>query len=181
MRNAIPLSALSEFANELKENPEEGIAKYGVEVNWQSGTRALVSALPMEVGPHRVNRDFTWVIDEPRQLLGANQAPNPQEYMLSGMGACIMVGFVVGASIMEIQLEHLRVRVTGQLDLAGFLGVRDGAPIPFEEINYVIEVGGDGTHEQFEELRQKAVSHSPNAMTIANTVKINGSLNILKD
>lgn len=179
MRNAIPVSALSEFVNELKENADEGIVKYGVDVNWQTGTRALARALPMEVGPHRVNRDFSWSIDEPRQLLGSNHAPNPQEYLLSGMGACIMVGFVVGASIMGIQLDHLRVRVQGQLDLAGFLDVREDAAIPFQEIFYDIEVAGNGTVEQFEELRQQAVTHSPNAMTIANKVEVSGTLNII--
>ena len=130
----------------------------------------------LEVGPHRVNRDFEWVIDEPRQLLGTNQAPNPQEYLLSGMGACILVGFTVGASIMEIQLESLKVTVKGELNLAGFLGVDENAPIGFKTIQYLIEVSGDGTNEQFQELREKAISHSPNAMTIMKGADLQGEL-----
>ncbi|MET1255995.1 OsmC family protein [Aliikangiella maris] len=178
MRNNISVSALSEFVNEVKNSPEEGIASYGVELDWQSGTRSKVRTLPMEIGPHKVSRDFSWTIDEPRQLLGTNHAPNPQEYLLSGMGACILVGFTVGASVMEIQLESLKVSVKGKLDLAGFLNAREGAPIPFEKIEYEIEVVGDGTPEQFEQLRQKAVNYSPNAMTIKNNVEIRGSLKI---
>jgi uncharacterized OsmC-like protein len=176
MRNSIPVSALSEYVNEIKEFPAEGIAKYGVELNWETGTRSRVKALTMEVGPHRVNRDFEWVIDEPRQLLGTNQAPNPQEYLLSGMGACILVGFTVGASIMEIQLESLKVTVKGELNLAGFLGVDENAPIGFKTIQYLIEVSGDGTNEQFQELREKAISHSPNAMTIMKGADLQGEL-----
>ncbi|WP_444997974.1 OsmC family protein [Aliikangiella sp. IMCC44359] len=178
MRNNISVSALSEFVNEVKEKPEEGVSSFGVELNWQSGTRFVVNTLPMEVGPHKVSRDFSWVIDEPRQLLGTNHAPNPSEYLLSALGACISVGFTVGASLMEIQLESLKVSVKGQIDLAGFLGAREGAPIAFEKIEYEIEVIGDGTPEQFEILREKAVSHSPNAMTIQNGVDIQGSLKI---
>lgn len=176
MRNSIPVSALSEYVNEIKEFPAEGIAKYGVELNWETGTRSRVKALTMEVGPHVVSRDFEWVIDEPRQLLGTNQAPNPQEYLLSGMGACILVGFTVGASIMEIQLESLRVTVKGELNLAGFLGVDENAPIGFKTIQYLIEVSGDGTKEQFEQLAAKAVSHSPNAMTIMKGADLQGEL-----
>lgn len=176
MRNSISVSALSEYVNEIKEFPAEGIAKYGVELNWETGTRSRVKALTMEVGPHRVNRDFEWVIDEPRQLLGTNQAPNPQEYLLSGMGACILVGFTVGASIMEIQLESLKVTVKGELNLSGFLGVDENAPIGFKTIQYLIEVSGNGTDEQFQELREKAISHSPNAMTIMKGADLQGEL-----
>lgn len=176
MRNSISVSALSEYVSEVKDFPAEGIAKYGVELNWETGTRSRVKALTMEVGPHVVNRDFEWTIDEPRQLLGTNQAPNPQEYLLSGMGACILVGFTVGASIMEVQLESLRVTVKGELNLAGFLGIDENAPIGFKTIQYQIEVSGDGTEEQFKELAAKAVSHSPNAMTIMKGADIQGNL-----
>lgn len=179
MRNSISVSALSEYVNEITEFPAEGIAKYGVELNWETGTRSRVKALTMEVGPHVVSRDFEWTIDEPRQLLGTNQAPNPQEYLLSGMGACILVGFTVGASIMEIQLESLSVTVKGELNLAGFLGVDENAPIGFKTIQYLIEVSGDGTKEQFEELSKKAVSHSPNAITIMKGADLQGELVIL--
>lgn len=176
MKNSINIAALSEFADEISNKPIEGIAQYGVSVEWQSGVRALVSALPMVIGEYRVNRDFQWVVDEPRQLLGSNHGPNPQEYLLSGLGACIMVGFVVGASIMDIQLEKLSVKVEGELDLAGFLNVREDARIPFETINYTISVIGNGTEAQFEELREKAVKYSPNAMTIASNIKLQGQL-----
>lgn len=176
MRNSIAVSALSEYVNEIKEFPAEGIAKYGVELNWETGTRSRVKALTMEVGPHKVNREFEWTIDEPRQLLGTNQAPNPQEYLLSGMGACILVGFTVGASIKEIQLESLKVTVRGELNLAGFLAVDEDAPIGFKKIEYLIEVTGDGSPEEFEELRKKAISHSPNAMTIMKGADLQGEM-----
>ena len=116
------------------------------------------------------------MIDEPRQLLGTNYAPNPQEYLLSGVGACLMVAFTVGASMKEIQLESLKVTVSGELDLAGFLEVDSRAPVGFKQINYKIEVSGDGTFEDFEELRLKAQAHSPNAMTVMHGAKVTGQL-----
>lgn len=176
MKNSISVSALSEYVNEVKEFRAEGIAKYGVEVNWQTGTRGVAKAMPMEVGPHVVSRDFQWVIDEPRQLLGTNQAPNPQEYLLSGVGACLMVAFTVAASMKEIQLESLKVTVSGELDLAGFLEIDPQAPVGFKRIDYAIEVSGDATFEEFEELRLKAQSHSPNAMTVMLGADVKGQL-----
>ncbi|OPX55242.1 Uncharacterized OsmC-related protein [Oceanospirillum multiglobuliferum] len=176
MRNGISVTGLSEFVDEIKQNAEEGIAAYGVELNWQSGTRSKVKTLPMTIGTHRISRDFSWEIDEPRQLLGCNHAPNPQEYLLSGVGACIMVGFAVGASVMEIQLETLKVTVQGELNLAGFLNITPDVPVSFTELKYCIEVAGNGTPEQFEQLRQTALKQSPNAMTIMNQVSVVGDL-----
>lgn len=179
MRNGISVTGLSELAAEIKEQPAQGIARYGVNVRWMSGTRAQASALPMRVGDQSVNRDATWIIDEPKQLGGTNYGPNPQEYLLSGIGACVMVGFVVGASVMGIQLSVLEVEVRSSLDLAGFLEIRDGAQVPLNGIEYVIRVAGDGTPEQFELLREKAIAHSPNAMSLKTAISVTGELQIL--
>lgn len=176
MRNGITAAGLSELAHEIGQDARQGIATYGVTVRWLSGTRARVETLPMTVGAHRVNRDFSWLIDEPRQLGGTNHAPNPQEYLLSGVGACIMVGFAVGATVMGIQLASLEVEVRSRLDLAGFLAVRPDAPVAMSGIEYTIHVTGDGTAEQFERLRQQAESHSPNAMSMLKGVPLSGRL-----
>lgn len=179
MRNGIPAAGLSELVHEIRENPQQGIATYGVSVRWLSGTRAQVNTLPMTIGAHRVNRDFSWMVDEPRQLGGANHAPNPQEYVLSGLGACLMVGFAVGASVMGIQLATLEVEVRSRLDLAGFLAARDGAPVAMTGIEYAIRVCGDGTREQFEQLREQAQAHSPNAMSLLQGVPLAGRLELI--
>jgi uncharacterized OsmC-like protein len=176
MRNGIPAAGLSELAHEIRDDPKQGIASYGVAVRWLSGTRAQVNTLPMTVGAHRVSRDFSWMIDEPRQLGGANHAPNPQEVLLSGLGACLMVGFAVGATVMGIQLSTLEVEVRSTLDLAGFLDARKGAPVPMTGIEYTVRVDGDGTAEQYEQLRRQAEAHSPNAMSLLRGVPLSGRL-----
>jgi uncharacterized OsmC-like protein len=178
MRNGIPAAGLSELAHEIREDAKQGIATYGVNVRWLSGSRAQVSTLPMTIGAHRVNRDFSWMVDEPRQLGGINHAPNPQEYLLSGIGACIMVGFAVGATVMGIQLSSLEVEVRSALDLAGFLEARPDAPVPMAGVEYTIRVAGDGTPEQFERLREQAQAHSPNAMSVARGVPLAGRVEV---
>lgn len=178
MRNGIPLAAVSELTAEIRRTPAEGIVRYRVGLDWQNGTRSTVRTLPMTFGQHQVNRDFGWTIDEPRQLGGGNHGPSPQEFLLAGVGACILVGFAVGAAVMGIQLGELRVEVDGELDLAGFLGVGPDASVPLRAVRYRIQVSGDGTPAQFEELRQQAVRHSPNAMSIAREVPLTGELQV---
>ena len=96
MHNGIGTAALSEFVNEARETPEEAAMEYGINIVWESGTRSHIEAKPMTVGGHNVSRKFSWKADEPRQLLGTNHAANPQELLLSGLGACIMVSFLAG-------------------------------------------------------------------------------------
>lgn len=176
MRNGLPAAGLSELAHEIGDDPKQGRASYGVALRWLSGARAEVQTLPMTIGAHRVARDFRWLVDEPRQLGGANHAPNPQEYLLSGLGACLMVGFAVGATVMGLQLDTLEVEVRSTLDLAGFLGVRVDAAVPMAGIEYLIRVAGDGTSEQFEQLRRRAEAHSPNAMSLRHGVPLSGKV-----
>jgi uncharacterized OsmC-like protein len=176
MRNSIPTAALSEFVNEVANDPEEGLMSYGIEIDWESGTRARTSTKPMLVGSHKVSRSFVWKADEPRQLMGNNHGPNPQELLLSGLGSCMMVAFVAGATAEGIQLDSVKIDFDGTLDLRGFMGLGTNAPVGFPEIRYTIHVSGDGTPEQFEELHKKAVQHSPNAQTILNPVCLSGDI-----
>lgn len=176
MRNSLPTAALSEFVNEVAAAPEEAVMDYGVCLDWESGTRATASAKPMRVGPHRVSRSFSWKVDEPRQLMGLNHGPNPQELLLSGLGACLMVAFVAGATAEGIQLESLRIDLDATLDLRGFLGIGSNAPVGFPEIRYTLHVASDATPEQLASLQARAVSHSPNAQTILNPVALTGEL-----
>lgn len=176
MRNGLPTASLSEFVNEVAAAPEEAVMKYGVGIEWESGTRSRTEARPMLVGPHRVSRSFTWKVDEPRQLMGNNHGPNPQELLLSGLGSCMMVSFVAGATAAGIQLESVRIDLDATLDLSGFLGIGTNAPVGFPEIRYTIHVTADATDEQLAELHRKSVIHSPNAQTVLNPVALTGAI-----
>ncbi|MDP2063881.1 MAG: OsmC family protein [Phaeovulum sp.] len=176
MRNSLPTAALSEFVNEVTGAPEEALMDYGVILDWESGTRSRAEAKPMRVGPHRVSRCFSWKVDEPRQLMGNNHGPNPQELLLSGLGACMMVAFVAGATAEGIQLESLRIDLDATLDLRGFLGIGSNSPVGFPEISYTIHVTADASPEQLAALHARAVAHSPNAQTILNPVALRGEI-----
>lgn len=176
MRNSLPTAALSEFVNEVAAAPEQAVMDHGVCLDWESGTRSCATAKPMRVGPHRVSRSFTWKVDEPRQLMGLNHGPNPQELLLSGLGACMMVAFVAGATAEGIQLESVRIDLDATLDLRGFLGIGSNAPVGFPEIRYVLHVTSDATPEQLASLHARAIAHSPNAQTILNPVALTGEI-----
>ena len=73
-----------------------------------------------------------------------------------------------------IAIETLRIEVRGELDLAGFLGARDDAPVALTAIHYVLHVQSDADDEVLESLREAAERHSPNAMTLRAGVALVG-------
>lgn len=67
-------------------------------------------------------REFDLTIDEPADLGGTNQAPNPVEYILAGYAGCINVVAHIVASELDIQLEGLKVAIDGYLNPARLFG-----------------------------------------------------------
>ena len=52
----------------------------------------------------KIGRHFVISIDEPLELCGTNQYPNPQEYLLAATNACMIVGYVAVAALMGVKL-----------------------------------------------------------------------------
>ena len=70
-----------------------------------------------------MQKDFTIRVDEPLELCGTNQFPNPQEYLLAALNACMIVGYVAACALEGITLQELRIETSGDIDLRGFLGL----------------------------------------------------------
>lgn len=179
MLNGIDILGFNGARDAIRQEPSAGIARYGVVLNWQEGTRVEAQATQMSVGADKIERNFKWVIDEPPQLLGNSTGPTPQEYLMSGVAACIMVGFVVNAAVHDIKINRLAIKMEGSLDLAGFMNLRPDAEIKMNGLSYEIEVAADASRSELEKIAEKAFSFSPNAMTIVNGTKVTGSLNVV--
>lgn len=178
MLNGIDIEGLEGAKAAIRAEPAAGLARYGVALDWKGGTRIEASTLPMSVGQEEIPRAFSWTVDEPPQLLGQSSGPTPQEYLMSGVGACIMVGFVVHSSLKGVTLRSLRITMGGGLDLAGFLNLRADARIRMSGLTYDIEVDADCDEATLQEISQLAFEFSPNAMTALHGVPVTGSLKV---
>jgi uncharacterized OsmC-like protein len=179
MLNGIDVVGLDGARDAIRQDPSAGIARYGVLLNWRDGTGIEAKATQMSVGAETIDRNFSWTIDEPPQLLGNSMGPTPQEYLMSGVAACIMVGFVINAAVHNIKIDRLAIKMEGSLDLAGFLNLRPDAQVKMNGLAYEIEVAAKASKADLEEVAKKAFAFSPNAMTIANGTRISGSLKIV--
>ena len=176
MLNNINIAGLSEFVSEIKADNQQSRARYGVQLNWQSGTKSIINTKNVVMGEHKLVRDFSFTVDEPSQLLGINSAPSPAEYMLGGLAGCMAVTFLAGATAMNIEIDALSLDIDGEIDLQGFLGLDDDTNAGFPELSFVFNVSGNGTQEQYDKLLMRVNRHSPNFNTMKNTVNMVGRL-----
>lgn len=179
MMNGIDLKALETARNAISDNRPDGITSYGLSMIWMGGVRMKAQTTGMQIGSEKIARDFSWTVDEPPQLLGEGTAPTPQEFLMSGVGACIMVGFVVNAAVKGIELRALKLHMSGSLDLAGFMNLANDAQVKMQGIDYEIEVDCDADEAALQEVAKAAVEFSPNAMTVRNGVPVNGRLSVV--
>jgi len=174
--NGIDTRSLAAFAEQVKADAATGMVKFAVATDWKGGTKSVARVSGWEMAGKALEKDFEITADEPVELLGTNEAPNPQELLLAAMNACMTVGYVATAAMMGVKLTSLQIRASGALDLRGFLGL-DGSVKPgYDAIDYEIIVEGDGTPEQFEQIHAAVIKTSPNRWNVANAIRLNSKL-----
>jgi uncharacterized OsmC-like protein len=176
--NGLDLAALGEVVEGIEK--DAGLAKAGFEVTtiWAGQTRSESVVEAFTLGGQRIKRSHKIVADEPCELLGTDSAPNPQELLMAALNACMMVGYVAGASLKGIRLDSLQIRTKGTLDLRGFLGLSDIVPAGYEAVDYDVTIKGDGSPEDFEEIHQTVMKTSPNYFNFSRPIRMNGSLTV---
>ena len=92
-------------------------------------------------------RNFTLLVDEPKNLGGEDAGPTPVEYLLSALSGCINVVSHVVAKEMGLELKRLEIAVEGDLDPARFMGISMENRAGFQEIR-VRQIGRASCRER---------------------------------
>ncbi|MEN2785738.1 OsmC family protein [Sphingomonas qilianensis] len=174
--NGIDLAALGETVAAIEANPDLGIVEFRVRTDWTGQTRSRTTVESFRLAGQEIARAFTIVADEPIELLGTNQAPNPQELLMTAVNACMTVGYVAQASLRGITLTTCRIDTDGQLDLRGFLGLDDAVPPGYRRLNYTVTLEGDGSRDQYEAIHEAVMATSPNYFNLARPIEMCGRL-----
>lgn len=174
--NGIDLAALGEVVEAVSQDPAKGKVGFRVTSAWKGQTRSETTIEGFTLGGEHVARRFTLPVDEPLELLGENTAPNPQEYLMTALNACIMVGYVAGAATKGIRLESVEIETEGELDLRGFLGLDPNVKPGYEQLAYTVRIKGDGSEADFREIHENVMRTSPNFFNVSNPVPIEATL-----
>lgn len=170
--NGIDVAALKQTMADVAADPCKGNVKFQVQTRWTGGTRSETRVDSWELAGVRKPRDFSIGTDEPQELLGDGEGPNPQEVLMAGLNACMTVGYVAGCAAKGIKLESLSIETEGNLDLRGFLGLDAKVKPGYDEIRYTVRIKGHGTPQQFEEVHRTVMATSPNYWNMANPIRM---------
>lgn len=174
--NDIDLEALGEIVEAINQDPSVAVAGFRVTTEWKGQTRSESKVESYALGGKEIARSFTIAADEPEELLGTNQAPNPQELLMSALNACMTVGYVAQASVRGITLDSCTIETEGELDLRGFLGLDDDVPAGYRRLDYTVTLTGNGSSEQYEEIHRAVMATSPNYFNMARPIEMHGRL-----
>ena len=176
--NGLDLAALGEVVEAIEKDAGKAKVDFNVTTRWKGQTCSETTVDGYTIGGERIARSHKIVADEPFELLGSDTAPNPQELLMAAFNACIMVGYVAGASLKGINLESVEIRTRGQLDLRGFLGLSDQVAPGYEAVDYDVFIKGDGSAEDFNEIHRTVMATSPNYFNMSRPIRLNGSLKL---
>ncbi|MBR9981027.1 MAG: OsmC family protein [Desulfatitalea sp.] len=121
---------------------------------------------------HAHSATFVLDADEPPVLLGRDQGPNPVEYLLTALAACITTSIVYHAAAKGVTIRSMASRLEGEIDLQGFLGIRDDVPRGFKAIRMYVDIDADCPPEKLEEIIQLGPTYSPVFDTVTRAVPV---------
>ncbi len=174
--NDIDVDALEELVAEAEIHPALG---FEVTTRWTGQFGSESRAGPIRLGNgDTIERDHVILADEPVEILGNDDGPNPQELLMSALNACMTVGYVAGAATRGIRLTKLEIETKGTLDLRGFFALSDTVPPGYPGLEYVVRIAGDGTPEQFAEIHAEVQATSPNYDNLARAIRMEATLQV---
>lgn len=158
----LDLEAFESTKSAVEADPSAGQGSFQTSTTWQDGARARTVA-----------RSFTIETDEPAPLGGTDQAVDPMELLLAAVGTCLTIGWVTNAARRGVDFRDLRIDVSGEYDLRGYLGIDDTRP-GFGAITYTVHVDTDADDATLDDIRKAAEVGSPMVDNAANATPFSG-------
>jgi uncharacterized OsmC-like protein len=116
--------------------------------------------------------DFVLDAGEPAILLGTDTGPNPAEYLLHALAACLTTSLVYIAAARGVRLTKVESTVEGDMDVQGALGLSDEYRNGFEQIRVSFRIEGDAPKEKLLEVAERAQQRSAVFDMVANGVPV---------
>ena len=161
--NGINVTALGEIVATIKQQPELGASKFHSESRWDDNRRVTTTVDDFAIGgrelarrhPHRIDTDV------PTTMTGNDHGPTPTELSLGALGACVTTTLVTHAAFKDIQLDSLQVRVEGDIDLRGFLGISDEVRVDCHKVRIDVQIVAALPEAQLREFVVSASRFAP--------------------
>jgi uncharacterized OsmC-like protein len=118
-------------------------------------------------------RTHTVSFDEPAGLDTQDTAASAHELLLSAVGACMMVGFVLNATREGVRIQNLEIALEGHFEnILKWAGLDDDGNPGYGGIKAKLYVRADAPEETLRSIWEKAVTGSPVTQSIARATAV---------
>lgn len=163
MMNGVDVDKLFETIDAIKASPVIARFRFRLENEWHGcgHNRSTVKSFHGACEDIEHNQPFVLDADEPPILLGMDKGPNPVEYLLKALASCVTTAMVYHAAAKGIKIEELEATVSGDIDMQGFLGLRDDVRNGYQNITMNYRIKADASDEELEQIVKLGPTFSP--------------------
>lgn len=165
-RNNLNLAVLAGVVQRGAVDPDAFKMHKRVEGAWSFTDATPAYSAPMAHG----DRTTVLSVDVAPGFGGAGLAPDPLQYMLTGLGACFAATVVAVAALEGVDLSELSVVTEQDVDVARVYDMGDG-PL-MEQITVTVRVVTDVDDQTLARWEQTARAKCPFAFTVINAVPL---------
>jgi uncharacterized OsmC-like protein len=175
VRNGVDTEKLFATLDAVKADPELAKFQFRVRNEWVGGShnRSTIQYF-YAARQEDTSRAEPFEIDagEPAILVGEDDGPNPAEFLLHALAACLTTALVTVAAARKVPLTSVRSTVEGDMDVQGTLGLDDEVRNGFSQIRVRFDVAGDAPEEKLREVVERAKARSAVYDMVTNGVPV---------
>jgi len=175
IRNGVDTGVMYATLDAIKAQPELGTFQFRAKNRWIGGAHNQTTIQNFYgAGQEDTSRAHEFTIDagEPAILLGTDTGPNPAEYLLHALAACLTTSIVYVAAARGVELTEVESTLEGDMDVQGALGLNDDYRNGFEQIRVSFTVKGDAPEEKLRGIVARAQLRSAVFDMVTNGVPV---------
>ena len=148
--NGVNVAALLGAREALTAAPEAAQFTWRANCKWFEGahSRSTINGF-FGLGDEQTReRGFDIESDHPALFAASDNAATPLEIVLAALASCLTGGVASIAQHRGVQLNSVEVRVEGDMDMSGVLGIDPDARLGFNSIRVHFEIDADASDDE---------------------------------
>jgi uncharacterized OsmC-like protein len=172
--NGINVEALVGAREALGQAPEAAQFTWRATCTWVNGTHSHSTVKGFfglgEEQSHKTT--FAFDADHPEIFASEDNGVTPVEMVLAGLAGCLTAGVAAVAQNRGVQLRAVTSTLTGDMDLAGILGIDPDVRNGFSGITVRFEIDADATREEIEGIVAQSQKRSAVFDVVTNPTNV---------
>jgi uncharacterized OsmC-like protein len=171
--NNIDVKQVRDFRDEIKKDPRAAKFTAKIEGDWlfEEGSPQFRSTVKVQ--------DGTYIMEASHpNFAGPGPRPGPMAFGLFWFAACYSSTFVTEATLRNLRLTSVKTKIEADLDYTAQFDLGENPLI--NEYRVVLEVSGDITDAQLQDLKEYALKRCMGMFTIKHAIPLKAEVRLIR-